>query len=939
VTMRFMTRPFVLLVFLLVASVASSASAQTTSATTGAMNGTVTDNTKAVLPGVTVTISSPSLMGVRTDVTNQDGQYRFAAVTPGEYKVVFELPGFATMVREPIRVTLGFTATVDLEMQVATQQETITVTGASPVVDAQATKVTTNYDAQQMSNLPNARDYAGLMSTTPAVKVGRIDVGGSTSLSENNYRVYGIPNQQDRPLVEGMLSSEGTSLLFYTDYGSFAEVSVGAAGNSAEMPGSGVFTQFIAKSGGNTYHGTLYQDYYGKNWSTRNIDAEQLGLGVTGGSALDARDTNRTTTYHDTNADVGGFILRDRMWWYGSIRKTVNEVAKPNFPVHPQHTQVSNRTAKLTYQLNSNNKFIGFVNHNNKSQPDRLTATNIYLDDVSTWNQTGFPVGVWKGEWNAVVSHAAFLEVRAGQYFYSWKNRGKSQDMRVEDLTTAIVHGSDRFFDNNRHRPQFWTALSYSKSDWIGTHNFKVGGEIMDETFEDVQGGYPGNVLMYTRGNSPFHVRLYQQPNTSINGLRTRSLYFQDTWQIDRRFTINPGIRFDRYQNYLPAQTHAATAFNPVATDFPEVSDLAHFNNWGPRIGAAYNVRGDGKTVVKGNFGIFRNSPGPSLFNPNPSLWYTEYVWVDRNTDGTWQPGEQDGPATNSAGGITNEIVDPNLHMGVMTEAATFFEQEVASNFGVRTGFVYRHLTTPKARFNSYRPQSAYNVPVTVRDPGPDGALNTSDDGAAFTAFNLDPAALARGILNQTTSLDDIYSNYATWELTATKRMSNRWSLVATFAKTWARDSVWIASAVNGNFTPNDTINVGDQDREKYSNWQGKLLGTLELPFDARITPVLRMESGAPWARTFVQSMNYGTQTFFAEPFGSRRLPNIFVFDVRAEKGIRIARTRVSAFLDIFNIANANPPYTIIQTSGSSFMRPTVITSPRVARLGAKLEW
>src|SRR5262245_4842698 len=296
---------------------ASAAGAQTTSATTGAMNGTVTDNTTAVLPGVTVTISSPAMMGTRTDVTNAQGQYRFAAVAPGEYRITFELPGFANVVRDGVRVTLGFTATINAELELATQRETITVVGSSPVVDTQATKVTTNYDAQQMANLPNARDYAGLMSTTPAVKVNRIDVGGSTSLSEQNYRVYGIPNQQDRPLVEGMLASEGTSLLYYTDYGSFAEVSVGAAGNSAEMPGSGVFSQFIAKSGGNTYHGTFYQDYYGKNWSTRNIDDEQIALGVTGGPSLDAKDTNRTTSYHDTNGDLGGYLLKDKLWWYG----------------------------------------------------------------------------------------------------------------------------------------------------------------------------------------------------------------------------------------------------------------------------------------------------------------------------------------------------------------------------------------------------------------------------------------------------------------------------------------------------------------------------------------------------------------------------------------------------------------------------------------------
>ena len=623
--------------WLCVLAFASLAAGQTTSATTGAMNGTVTDNTKAVLPGVTVVISSPAMMGTRSDVTNEQGQYRFAAVTPGEYKMTFELQGFANVVHESVRVTLGFTATVNVEMELASQRETITVVGSSPVVDTSATKVTTNYDAQQMSNLPNARDYAGLMSTTPAVKVNRIDVGGSTSLSEQSYRVYGIPNQQDRPLVEGMLASEGTSLLYYTDYGSFAEVSVGAAGNSAEMPGSGVFSQFIAKSGGNTYHGNFYQDYYGENWSTRNIDAEQLALGVVGGPGLEAEDTNRTTSYHDTNGDIGGYVMRDRMWWYGSLRKIVNNVAKPNFPVHPQHTQVVNRTAKVTYQINTNNKLTGFVNHNSKSQPDRLTATNIYLDDLSTWNQIGFPVGVWKGEWNSILSAAAFLEVRAGKYFYNWQNRGKSQDTRVEDLNSAIVRGSDRFFDNIRSRPQLWSALSYFKSGWGGTHNFKFGGELMDETFEDVQGGYPGNVLVYTRNNTPYHVRLYSQPNTSINGLSTFSLYAQDTWQVDRVWTLTPGIRFDRYRNYLPTQTHAATTFDPVETNFPEVDNLADFNNWGPRLGVTYNVGGSGKTVIKGNVGLYRNSPGPSLFNPNPSLWYKDPTGSIGTTTGSFK--------------------------------------------------------------------------------------------------------------------------------------------------------------------------------------------------------------------------------------------------------------------------------------------------------------
>ena len=146
------------------------------------------------------------------------------------------------------------------------------------------------------------------------------------------------------------------------------------------------------------------------------------------------------------------------------------------------------------------------------------------------------------------------------------------------------MRGSDRYFDNIRSRPQFWGALSYFKSGWGGTHNFKVGGEIMDETFEDVQGGYPNNVLMYTRNNMPYHVRLYSQPNTSINGLSTRSVYLQDTWQLNRRWTLTPGIRFDRYQNYLPTQTHAATTFDPVDDQFPGSGRPRALQQLGPAV-------------------------------------------------------------------------------------------------------------------------------------------------------------------------------------------------------------------------------------------------------------------------------------------------------------------------------------------------------------------
>ena len=314
--------PFLLLVALLAPP---GLHAQTTSATTGAINGKVTDKTAAVLPGVTVTISSPSMMGTRTAVTSEDGLYRFAAVPPGDYTVQFELAGFTTMKREAIRVALGFTATVNVELGVASLEENVTVTGESPVVDTQSTAITTNFDSRTLQSLPSARDMWAILAESPAVSLTRIDVGGSAAGTQTGYTVYGTTGQ-NRPTVEGIVATEGTDAAgFYYDYGSFEDVNVETAAHSAEMPWPGVQSMFIAKSGGNQYHGSWYSDYENKNWQSFNVDDSQITRGAQGSPkgvtpVLGPGDLNRTTSYHDLNTDLGGFLKKDRVWWYGSFR-------------------------------------------------------------------------------------------------------------------------------------------------------------------------------------------------------------------------------------------------------------------------------------------------------------------------------------------------------------------------------------------------------------------------------------------------------------------------------------------------------------------------------------------------------------------------------------------------------------------------------------------
>src|SRR3989442_5635349 len=184
--------------------------AQTVSSTMGAIDGKVTDTSSAVLPGVTVTISSPAMMGIRNTVTNPTGDFRFTAITPGDYVATFELPGFVTMRRTEAHVAAGFTASLNIQMNLAGLEEAVTVTGASPVVDTQSTKITTTFDSKTLAALPNgSNDPWAVLAETPAVKLTPIHVGGSTSGTETGYTPYVTPGQ-DPPLIVGITTTERT---------------------------------------------------------------------------------------------------------------------------------------------------------------------------------------------------------------------------------------------------------------------------------------------------------------------------------------------------------------------------------------------------------------------------------------------------------------------------------------------------------------------------------------------------------------------------------------------------------------------------------------------------------------------------------------------------------------------------------------------------------
>jgi outer membrane receptor protein involved in Fe transport len=921
--------------------------AQTASSTEGTIVGSVTDATGAALAGAKVTLIGPTVMGTPTTVSNEKGEYRFPALAPGDYKLTFDQPGFGRVVREGVHVRLGFTATVNVELQLGAVQQNITVSDSAPPIDVESSTISTSFDSHQLANLPGSRDYWGVLAQMPAISMNRVDVGGSGALTQQPYTAYGLVDNGgvNRGMVEGIMVVEGSggggSDMYYTDYAAFTEIAVNAVGNTAEMPNPGVLSQLVAKSGSNGYHGDVYFDYESDAMEATNIDNKQIARGLTGTDVVPVHDLNRLAEFRDFSADLGGYVIKDKLWWYGAYRHTVTDQRYPTLLDDSQRTPVNVYTAKVDYNLTQNQRISGFYQHQYKQQPDYLGAVQIgggrqspaLMHKDSVW-ASQFPVTVWKLGYTYAITPTLLLELRAGEYASDWGLKGKSALPRVEDIGNNFVSGGLYETDYNRHRPQLNGSLTYTKSGWLGTHTFKFGGEYMRDTLSIPFGAFssPCDCVSVLNNGQPLDVFFYQR-SISKGGNATTALYFNDTWRLSKRLVLNLGIRWDHQNIFLPAQT------GPDGLKFAAVNDALIWNNYGPRVGLSYDASGNGKTVVKASFGQFFVYPGADFgvysFNPNPPGWYKEYTWVDSNANGHWDPGEEQKLIAVS-GGSAYTTLDPHLKNTYNLQGSAYLEQQVGSQFTLRTGFVWNGRREVQGVVNINQPFSAFNVPVTVNVPAPNGDPGPKN----VTAYDLSPAYASLPFVNQEVNLP-VNSNYYTWEVTAVRRqVSGRWSLLASFAKTWSRESALFTGLLAGNlFTPNQLINT-DGGLNLYTNWQAKLNSTIMLPWGVHLTPVVRIQSGVPFGRTFYVPLSYGYAGIQAETYHAERTATVAPIDLRAEKQFTIhERYKLTGFFDVYNISNTNAEQAVSTTTGSSFLYPSAITPPRIARVGVKFEF
>ncbi|MSO29784.1 MAG: TonB-dependent receptor [Acidobacteria bacterium] len=925
--------------------------------------GVVRDGSAAVLPGVTVEAASPALIEkVRTAVTDGEGRYNIVDLRPGTYAVSFTLPGFKAFHREGVVLTGGFTATVNGAMEVGALEETVTVTGAAPLVDTRNVRQQVVLSGDLLDALPTSMKGQNTVITLTPGLTGMADPSGNytTQVGGTFHGKGGTKVQIDGMSIQNLQGNGNTG--YQINSGTVEEMTLQTGGISAESSADGIMINVVPKEGGNTFSGNIIGLWANDGLESDNLSDELRSRGLT--------TVSKILKVYDASVTVGGRVKRDKLWFLGSAREWGS--ANQNAGVFwnktqgtPFYTPDLSRPAgryqwyesfalRLTWQASQKHKVNFFTDIQDGCICRSSTGIGLAPEAIQAYHFR--PQALTQATWSSPLTNRLLFEAgAAGVISHSprFLAPGVSLDhISIAEQSTALTYNAMPTYAFDGYTKRF--SQRFSTSYVTGSHTFKAGFQVEEGARYTYTATTGGDVNYRFNNGIPNQITQRATPFETLENMKADlGAFVQDQWTIDR-LTLNLGLRYDYFNAYVPAQDIAATRFVP-ARSYPRVNGVPLWHDASPRIGAAYDLRGNGRTALKFSIGRYVGKLGVDLAglnNPvNTSVNSVTRVWTDTNANfvpdcnlnNRAANGECGALADQNFGGlnITTRYADDAIHgwgardynWDMVAEAQHQLSNEVSLTTGYYRNWygnfrVTDNLSITPANHDPY----CITAPADTRLPGGGGYQ-------VCGLYNLGPArfGLVDNLVTQA-------SNFG-----KQKQVSDFFgvSLNTRFAS-----GMRIGGGVDTGRSVNDTCFVVDSPQQLLNcrvvtpfagQTQLKLNGSYPLPAGFVVAAVYQNVSGpvvtASYAATNAQiapslGRNLTGATTATVPLmvpGTQFEDRTTRLDLRLSKSVPLGRgLRLTGNLDIYNAFNSSSILAITTAFGPRWRQPTQILDGRL---------
>jgi hypothetical protein len=1005
---------------------------------TASIAGSVKDATGAVLPGVTVEAASPALIEkVRTGVTDSSGEYKIVDLRPGTYTVTFALTGFSTVKREGLELSSGFTATVNGELRVGSLEETITVTGASPIVDTQNSRSQQVLKGETLDMLPSgskaAMTLAALTLGATSSVVGLNDVGGDKGDAATGIVMHGGRGEDGRFTLDGMSTNTsfqnggGAARAYYLNTAAVQEVVVDTGNSGADTETGGANVNMVPREGSNSLRLFGNATYTNERFSAKSIQDYLRDRGT--------GDQSSVKAIWDHSVAVGGPFKQDRLWffatsrWWGAqsyaannyFNKSTNPLQYVPDLTKPAYADLTyvDTSLRLTWQAAEKHK-IGFEQHlQNDTLASLALARGAPVSPEATVTFVIGPAVLSQATWSYVATPRLLVQAGANYLHqpFGWSNTATSSGHNINHFTGVgrpnlpgpDVHaiteqtlgytwgsqvGTAGFFNYAEPAPADNISQRVALSYVTGSHSFKVGLQVT-QMLLDVSGLCCGvNMVAYQfRNGAPVAPTQWAGPVLAKQRMNGEGLYAQDQWTL-KRLTLNLGVRFDHFKGRMLAVTVPAGPFTQERL-VPELNDMPNFKDITPRLGASYDLFGNGKTAVKVAFGKYLMGLGGGLTQSGfaPALAILTNVtrtWADRNNNFAPDCDLKNQTANGECGPgspffaqpIATLSLDDSSRRGWSRREYNYqtsfqLQHELRAGLGLTLGYfntrwgnhsvTQNTLVTP-SDFTEY----CINAPTDARlghtsgkqicgiydvNPGKFGQVrylvqNAEDLGLGTPkeAFNgVDTAINARwgkgaflsgGVTVGRQNYDYCYANGHP-ELTPQN-----------FPVSFASPAKYPRTEEFCRVTSSWWKGIGSQAKAQFVYplpYHVTLSGTWKtipgIPVTANYTVAaaqVAADSTLGRTPTGVSTVTYSLVPFginTSSPQGTVFDKRLYQTDVRVSKAIRFGSRRIRGDFDIYNLFNSRVPQSINPTYGASWLRPTQLLGGRLFKFGGAVDF